>query len=281
MSVKGRAEIELNSIDDKASQTDLEVVDAKADNALETAEDAQSLADIANTNISDLDLFINGGYAIETQSAYDGLTCQKTAFYEKVSGVYGTYVFTYNGSSWTLNGAEVDIEEYAIKFEDTPAANDTITITLTEVVGSVTNINNQVEALDSKIDSNADTAASELQSAQTSLQMAINAATQAINAAQSELDIVSTKTAGMGFTNEYGLVLYGQGATDNTGFKLQLAAQAINFINGALNNSQDILAYISGNSLNINNAIVRKQLAFGNFAFIPRVNGNMSLKYLG
>ena len=90
----------------------------------------------------------------------------------------------------------------------------------------------------------------------------------------------------MGWSNDYGLVLYAPNASPDTGYKLQLAAQAINFRNGALNSPSSILASIaadnSGNVfMMISDAIIENQLRFGKFAFIPRTNGNMSLKYLG
>ena len=249
--------------------------------SLSKADSAQTMANEATINISDLDLFINGGYATEVTSPYDNLICDKGGFYDQVEGVYGTYTFTYNGSAWTLNGSTVELANYGIVLGETPSANDTITVVLTEVIGSMSDINSQMEDLSDSIANTATAAASALESAQDDLHAAINAQAERIASAQTAIDLVTTKTAGMGFTNQYGLVLYGQNATDSEGFKLQLAAQAINFINGALGASSDILAYISGNALNINNAIIRSQLKFGNFAFIPRSNGNMCLKYLG
>ena len=41
------------------------------------------------------------------------------------------------------------------------------------------------------------------------------------------------------------------------------------------------VAYINGQKLYINSAQINEQLRFGNFAFIPRSNGNLSLKYVG
>lgn len=160
---------------------------------------------------------------------------------------------------------------------DTDAAIASLSETTAEAIGEV---NDRYDSLKEEVDANDEKASNEITSAQNELQAAIDAAVSQLAEAQSILDSVTTKTERFGFTSENGFVLYGQGATDNEGFKLQLAAQAINFINGTLGNAADILAYITGNTMNIENADIRKQLKFGNFAFIPRANGNMSLKYL-
>lgn len=154
---------------------------------------------------------------------------------------------------------------------------DSVNTTLNESIDGITE---QYNALKEEVDANDEKASEEIVSAQNELQEAISSAIEQLETAQSLIDTLSTKTESFSFSSEYGFVLYGQDATDSEGFKLQLAAQAINFINGALTNSADILAYITGNDLNITNAVIRKQLRLGNFAFIPRTNGNMSLKYL-
>lgn len=42
-----------------------------------------------------------------------------------------------------------------------------------------------------------------------------------------------------------------------------------------------VVAYISGDALLIRNATILQQLVLGGFAFVPRENGNMSLKWVG
>lgn len=244
---------------------------------------AQNTANTATENITDLNLYLNGGYATELTSRFseEQLICDSGVFYEEVGGTFGTYTFTYDGSNWKLDGTTVDISDYGLHLETTPSASDTIIVDLTEVVGSMTDINNQYNTLNEKVDSNADAADSDLTAAQEQLLALIDAQADALINTQTQLGLITNKTTGMGFTNQYGFVLYGQNATDNTGFKLQLGAQAINFIYGALGSSSSVMASVSGNALNISNANISKQLRFGNFAFIPRSNGNMSLKYLG
>lgn len=277
--------------DKKATSAEQTANDASetADTANAKATSAKDIADTATINIDDLDLFINGGYTTEVttdrsgSSAYDKdeITIDKGGFYDQVGGVYGSYEFVYDGSSWKIDGSTVELDTYGIVLTATPESGDTITVNLTEVVGSVSDVNQRVDNLTQVVDENAESAASDIDAVQSGLQASIDAQNEVIESAQSEIDYLTTKTAGMGFTNEYGLVLYGLDATDGSGFKLQLSAEAINFINGALGNNSDILAYISGNILNINNAEIKEQLRFGNFAFIPRSNGNMCLKYLG
>lgn len=252
--------------------------------SLSKAESAQSRADEANTTVTELGLYVNGGAATEITSDdfSDGEVVVDTSiFYEQVDGVYGDYSFTYNGSVWRLNGTTVDLNDYGIYLNTTPSANDEITISLNHVSGTITDINNRFNTLEDLVDSNAETAASDLASATSELESSLNETNENITSIVNELSIINSRTHSMGFNELYGLILYAIGATDNAGFKLQLSPNAINFINGQLGNQSDILAYMSGNALNINNAIVNQRLRFGNFAFIPRSNGNMCLKYLG
>ena len=202
-------------------------------------------------------------------------------FYNAVEGQFGEYAFTYNGTSWLLNGSSVDLDAYGIVLNAVPEANDEITIDLTEVVGSFTDINDRIDLLSNVVDSNAATAASDLASATSDINASLDETNENITSIVNELSIINNRTQSMGFNELYGLILYAIGATDATGFKLQLSPNAINFINGQLGNSSDVLASMSGSSLNINNAVVNQRLRFGNFAFIPRTNGNMCLKYLG
>lgn len=59
-------------------------------------------------------------------------------------------------------------------------------------------------------------------------------------------------------------------------FKVVISNQKISF----LQNNVEV-AYISNNQLYITNAKITTKLEIGNFAFFPRDNGNMTLRYLG
>ena len=245
---------------------------------------AKQQASSANTSITELGLYVNGGSATEVSTVgypSSNVEVNTSMFYEKVNGQYGDYTFTYNGSAWKLNGTTVDLEEYGITLESTPAANNKITVSLTRVVGTIEDIDNRFDTLSNLVDSNAATAASDLASATSDINASLDETNENITSIVNELSIINSRTQSMGFNELYGLILYAIGATDATGFKLQLSPNAINFINGQLGNSSDVLASMSGSSLNINNAVVNQRLRFGNFAFIPRSNGNMCLKYLG
>lgn len=245
---------------------------------------AKQQASSANTSITELGLYVNGGSATEVSTVgypSSNVEVNTSMFYEKVNGQYGDYTFTYNGSVWKLNGTTVDLEEYGITLESTPAANNKITVSLTRVVGTIEDIDNRFDTLSNLVDSNAATAASDLASATSDINASLDETNENITSIVNELSIINSRTQSMGFNELYGLILYAIGATDAAGFKLQLSPNAINFINGQLGNSSDVLASMSGSSLNINNAVVNQRLRFGNFAFIPRSNGNMCLKYLG
>lgn len=253
---------------------------------LSKAVDAQSTANNAITNYNDINLFINGGYVTEVTSPYDGLTVDKVVFYEAVEEVFGTYSFVYDGAVWRLNGTEVNLIEYGINLEEQPTSGDAIDVNLVDVDGAVTDLTDQISSLSEEVDANEAKAASDLESAQNELQAAIDENASALAQTQNTVASISTKTQNMGWSNDHGLVLYAPNSSFDTGYKLQLAAQAINFRNGALNNPSSILASIATDEsekvfMIISDAIIENQLRFGKFAFIPRTNGNMSLKYLG
>ena len=253
---------------------------------LSKAVDAQATANNAITNYNDINLFINGGYVTEVTSPYDNLTVDKVVFYEAVEEVFGSYSFVYDGTVWRLNGTEVNLIEYGINLEEQPTSGDTIVVNLVDVEGAVTNLTDQISSLSAEVDANEAKAASDLESAQNELQASIDANINALAQTQAAVTSISTKTQNMSWSNDYGLVLYAPNASPDTGYKLQLAAQAINFRNGALSNPSSILASIAADDsenvfMMISDAIIKNQLRFGKFAFIPRTNGNMSLKYLG
>lgn len=252
--------------------------------SLSKAETAQNRANEANSSITELGLYVNGGAAtdIDTEDFDESeIDVDTSIFFEKVNGQYGDYTFVYNGSVWKLNGTTVDLDEYGVYLNTIPSANDEITVSLTKVIGTIEDIDSRFDTLSDLVDANAATAASDLASATSDINASLDETNENITAIVNELSIINNRTQSMGFNELYGLILYAIGATDATGFKLQLSPNAINFINGQLGNSSDVLASMSGSSLNINNAVVNQRLRFGNFAFIPRSNGNMCLKYLG
>ena len=97
------------------------------------------------------------------------------------------------------------------------------------------------------------------------------------------------KTSAIYFSTNSGFVIYDgqEDVTTGDGVKLQLKSNELNFVKGLLGDQGAIVASIAQEEgensyrLFIQNASVQKQLAFGNYAFIRRSNGNMSLKWLG
>ena len=272
---------QTGSYDLKAAKSSTDVADA-----------AQQTANQATITIDDLDLFINGGFTVETDSPYSEsqLSVDKGVFYEKTGGVYGSYTFAYNGSVWKLNGTTVNLVDYGIFLDATPSSGNTIVVDLIEVDGAMSDLTEQYNSLSATVDANELKAAGDLESAMDSLtgeDGVITNQNAVIAGVQSSLRDVSTKTQNMGWSDNYGLVLYAPGATFDTGYKLQLAASAINFRNGSLNTDSSIMSSIAADQntgtvfMVIADAIIENQLRFGNFAFIPRTNNHMSLKYLG
>ena len=64
--------------------------------------------------------------------------------------------------------------------------------------------------------------------------------------------------------------------TDTDAYSVQLTSTAMQFRAGST-----VAAYVSNDRLYINNAEVVNTLRIGNFAFLPRDNGHMSLQYVG
>ena len=64
--------------------------------------------------------------------------------------------------------------------------------------------------------------------------------------------------------------------TDEAAYSVQLTSTAMQFRAG-----NTVAAYVSNDRLYINNAEVVNTLRIGNFAFLPRDNGHMSLQYVG
>ena len=64
--------------------------------------------------------------------------------------------------------------------------------------------------------------------------------------------------------------------TNTDAYSVQLTSTAMQFRAG-----NTVAAYVSNDRLYINNAEVVNTLRIGNFAFLPRDNGHMSLQYVG
>lgn len=87
---------------------------------------------------------------------------------------------------------------------------------------------------------------------------------------------VNTRSAYIRFTSDdQGNPLIELGAEDSP-LILRLTNEQIGFLNAG-----ELVAYITGQLLNIANAKVSQTLQFGDFAWIPRSNRNLALKWIG
>ena len=207
---------------------------------------------------------------------------------------YGTYAFTYNGTNWLLEGSSVQLEEFGITLNATPSSGDAITVEYSGVIGSIEELtrgqdllSGEIVASETRVNYNIQEAQGELTAMIADVSTDLSALT-ADTTYGAERDGLITelkkKTDRIQYTPSHGLVLYSEGADTNTGLKMQLTGSIMAFVNGALSNdgnSSSVVAYVSGDRLYIPNATITSDLRLNNFAFIPRENGNMCLKYLG
>lgn len=220
----------------------------------------------------------------------DSVTARTVVFEESLNTVDGTSIKTVCFSPTTLSN-------YSIVVTATPTRGDLIEIGVgesksieqrfAENESNLSDLNNQYDDMYDEIFNSIDGLSESLSINQEQFRGIVESITDEVNRTTSVLDRINTKTAGMDFTPENGLVLYGSEDFDNENFKLQLAAMAINFVYGALGNSKSIIASIVADKItqrvlmNISNVVIGERLMISDFAFIPRTGGNMCLKYLG
>lgn len=216
----------------------------------------------------------------------DVVEVETDTFAAKMGNALGDYEFLYDGSSWSLSDKSVQLSEYGISLVDgyTPVSGSTFTInytsaadiangnysTLEELLEVLQNYNGQLVGLIESLEA----ANEELVSSQVT-----------IEALRTQVELLERS-----FTDEqtgrYARMQFG--FDDNTNPVLTLSGGENADLKVAISNSQmqfidhdTVVAYVNGEKLYIQTAQVTEQLRFGNFAFIPRVNGNMSLKYIG
>ena len=206
-------------------------------------------------------------------------------FYEAVDGVFGDYSFVYNGSAWVLGSTVVDLSDYGITLPTgfVPTTNDTFTIVLKDISGVVKDLETNYDDLSKQMVNILPTANAYTDGQSESLQQDIQNNADVISDIVNDIDGIENITSKMKYDDTNGLVLYSLDPTTSSQqqFILQLSPTRINFIEGSLGNASNVAAYISNRMLSISNARITDKLQFGDFAFITRSNGNMSLKYLG
>lgn len=98
--------------------------------------------------------------------------------------------------------------------------------------------------------------------------------TQVVATADRLDEEIDTRKQYMRFDPDTGLTI--GDLTDEAAYSVQLTSTAMQFRAG-----NTVAAYVSNDRLYINNAEVVSTLRIGNFAFLPRDNGHMSLQYVG
>lgn len=88
-------------------------------------------------------------------------------------------------------------------------------------------------------------------------------------------DEIRTRQSFMRFSEESSDPTLTLGQTDSPA-QVKLTNKQLQFLYMAA-----VVAYISGDALLIRNATILQQLVLGGFAFVPRENGNLSLKWVG
>lgn len=86
---------------------------------------------------------------------------------------------------------------------------------------------------------------------------------------------VKTRKSFMNFSEENSSPTLTLGSSDSPA-QVKLTNSQLQFLY-----KQERVAYISSDTLNISNAKIKQQLMMGGFAFVPRQNGNLSLKWVG
>lgn len=73
--------------------------------------------------------------ATDTSASITAVSVTAATFGTAVSGVSGTYLFTYDGTNWKLNGTTVTLSNYGLEITGTATSGDTITVEYTAASG--------------------------------------------------------------------------------------------------------------------------------------------------
>lgn len=88
-------------------------------------------------------------------------------------------------------------------------------------------------------------------------------------------DEVNTRKSFMNFSEENSAPTLTLGSSDSPA-QVKLTNSELQFLY-----KDECVAYISSDTLNISNALIKQQLLMGGFAFVPRTNGNLAIKWVG
>lgn len=213
----------------------------------------------------------------------DKVFLDKSTFLDKIERQQNVYNFIFSDGSWDLEKkgdasttpAQNDLvvlEQYGITISGdyTLQENDSIEITYDGFV-PFSQLNNNISNLDDKLN----------QAILDSINRTTTKGNELIdNIEQLRNDFENEKRereARITFGLDGGFpIMTLAGGKENPDLSITITNSELDFLDKG-----NIVAFISGQLLNINNAKVLSNLQFGNFAFIPRENGNFCLKYLG
>lgn len=249
---------------------------------------AKSDAETAKTSI---DQEINGYLSVVVESSvYEESAIEIDA--EKYGNTFGegTNTFVYTNNHWYLNGSlatEEDFSNYGMTIKQTPVEGDSFNVISTNVESlssSLTNLREEVNSNSDSISNLIDHAESNTSSI-SALSEESSATTETVDDLTAQVQELSDalygekteREARMTFgTDSAGDPILTLGGGAHSDFQMDLTNLEL-----AFKEKNYTVASISGHVLTIENANVSSQLQMGNFAWIPRKNGHLTLKYIG
>lgn len=134
----------------------------------------------------------------------------------------------------------------------------------------------QVVDVSTRLDQSADNLTATIESKVATVQQGVDGNASDVADLNSRLTSeIKTRQSFMRFSEESSDPTLTLGQTDSPA-QVKLTNKQLQFL--YLNS---VVAYMSGDALLINNARVLQQLMLGGFAFVPRENGNLALKWVG
>lgn len=271
------------------------VAQESAETAQESAEQAQESAIQANESAQQADKnamsaialsasnsdVLYGGASISWSaegSINDGDINVSSIQFANAVGANGTYVIIFDGTDWTLDGNVITLSDYGIEINGSQDNGDQITFFVSDLsLGMIHDV----------------------QSAMTTAMTAEEKAGETSNLLEERCEELGLSTENLQeliddldekffvYSSNMDDFIY-CGPDENGDPILILSGGTNSDLETALTNGQltfydkgYAVAYINGQKLFISSAHITEELRFGSFAFIPRNNGNLSLKYIG
>lgn len=245
----------------------------------------------AETAKASIDKEINGYLSVVVESSvYEESAIEIDA--EKYGSSFGagTNTFTYTNNHWYLNGSlvtEEDFSNYGMAIKRTPVEGDSFNVIATNIESlssSLTNLREEVNSNSDSISNLIDHSESNTSSI-SALSKKSSDTTETVDGLTSQVQELSDalygekaeREARMTFgTDSNGDPILTLGGGAHSDFQMNLTNLKLEF-----KEKNYTVAFISGHVLTIENANVSSQLQMDDFAWIPRKNGHLTLKYIG